>query len=161
MYHQYYQSPIGWLRVSASDHSLRQIMFTEDDPSPDAQPNEITRFVVKQLRAYFNHQQGEDVYHLVKKGSQFQRRVWEMTREIPAGQTLSYQQLAIQLGDIRQTRAVARALAANPILLLVPCHRVTGKDGKLRGYAGSITRKRWLLQFETKSIEQLSLFPIY
>jgi methylated-DNA-[protein]-cysteine S-methyltransferase len=161
MFHQLYQSPIGWLKISASEHTLRQILFLEDPPDTSNQANELTRHVARQLDAFFQREATEDILHLVKKGSQFQRQVWELTCRIPAGKTVSYQQLALEMGDIRQTRAVARALATNPILILIPCHRVTGKDGKLRGYAGSLSRKQWLLQFEARQLEQLSLFPIW
>lgn len=161
MFYQFYQSPIGWLRIAASEHTLRQIIFQEDPPEISNQPNDITRLVAKQLDAFFQRETPRNILPLVKKGSQFQRQVWELTSRIPAGKTISYQQLAIQMGDIRQTRAVARALATNPILILIPFHRVTGKDGKLRGYAGSLSRKQWLLQFETRQIEQLMLFPIW
>ncbi len=161
MFHQLYQSPIGWLKISASEHTLRQILFLEDPPDTSNQANELTRHVARQLDAFFQREATEDILHLVKKGSQFQRQVWELTCRIPAGKTVSYQQLALEMGDIRQTRAVARALATNPILILIPCHRVTGKDGKLRGYAGSLSRKQWLLQFEARQLERLSLFPIW
>ena len=161
MFHQYYLSPIGWLRVAASAHTLRQVQFQEDEPQDTALPNEITDFIVRQLRAYFQRGKMEDIFPLLKKGSSFQRKVWQLTSKIPAGKTVSYQQLALQVGDVRQTRAVARALATNPILILIPCHRVTGKDGKLRGYAGSTSRKQWLLQFEAEQIEQLTLFPVW
>jgi methylated-DNA-[protein]-cysteine S-methyltransferase len=160
MFYQFFLSPVGWLRISASVNSLRQISFLEADPDADANPNEITAYVVKQLQAYFRREPTEDIYRLVRKGSQFQRKVWEQALKIPAGKTMSYQQMALSLGDIQQTRAVARALATNPILVLIPCHRILGKDGKLRGYAGSPSRKQWLLQFEAREIEQLTLFPI-
>lgn len=160
MFFQFFLSPVGWLRISASANSLRQISFLEADPDTEANPNEITAYVVKQLQAYFKREPAEDIYRLVRKGSQFQRKVWELTLQIPAGKTMTYQQMALSLGDIRQTRAVARALATNPILVLIPCHRILGKDGKLRGYAGSPSRKQWLLQFEAREIEQLTLFPI-
>lgn len=161
MYHQFFQSPIGWMRISASSTTLRQIQFLEDVPDISASPNDITRTALKQLIAFFRHGEPEDILPMMKKGSAFQRRVWAETCKIPSGKTISYQQLAIQLGDIRQTRAVARALATNPTLILIPCHRVTGKDGKLRGYAGSTSRKQWLLQFEARQIDQLTLFPVW
>lgn len=160
MFHQHFLSPIGWLSVAASEHTLRQIQFLEDGPRPASRPNEVTQFAVSQLRAYFQQEKTEDIFPLLRKGSQFQRSVWDMACRIPAGKTMSYQEMAIQLGDILKTRAVARALATNPILVLIPCHRVTGKDGSLRGYAGSLSRKQWLLQFEAREIEQLTLFPL-
>jgi len=159
MFHQYFQSPIGWLRVSASKSSLRYIQFTEEAPETPAVPNEVTQYVIDQLQAYFRHEKPESILPLVKKGSRFQRRVWEYVLQIPAGKTQTYQQVAAALGDIHLTRAVARALATNPVLLLIPCHRVVGKDGRLRGYAGSASRKQWLLQFEAGQVAPLTLFP--
>jgi len=81
-------------------------------------------------------------------GTPFQRRVWSALRAIPAGTTLSYSALAACLGMPKAVRAVAGANALNPVSIIVPCHRVIGADGALRGYAGGLQRKRWLLQHE-------------
>jgi methylated-DNA-[protein]-cysteine S-methyltransferase len=154
---QYFHSPIGILLVEASEKSLQCISFVEDENEPGS-PNDITRFVVAQLEAYFSHLAYQDIFKFINKGSSFQRSVWQEACRIPVGKTMTYQQIALNLGDIKQTRAVARALATNPFLVLIPCHRVLGKDGKLRGYAGSASRKQWLLGFESGEVEQLSLF---
>lgn len=81
-------------------------------------------------------------------GTAFQRLVWAALREIPRGERISYRELAQRVGRPRAVRAVASAVAANPVLLLVPCHRVIGADGRLRGYAGGVDRKRRLLEME-------------
>ena len=81
-------------------------------------------------------------------GTPFQRRVWSALRAIPVGTTLSYGALAARLGIPTSIRAVASANARNPVSIIVPCHRVIGADGALRGYAGGLKRKRWLLQHE-------------
>lgn len=81
-------------------------------------------------------------------GTPFQARVWHALRAIPAGETRSYAGLAASLGMPTAVRAVARANALNPIAIVVPCHRVLGSDGGLRGYAGGLERKRWLLRHE-------------
>ncbi|MCG6118146.1 MAG: methylated-DNA--[protein]-cysteine S-methyltransferase [Aquimonas sp.] len=81
-------------------------------------------------------------------GSAFQRAVWTATAAIPAGEVRSYAGLAESLGRPGSARAVATALAANPCLLWVPCHRVVGSDGRLAGYAAGVERKRWLLEHE-------------
>lgn len=81
-------------------------------------------------------------------GTPFQRRVWRRLRAIPPGRTLSYAALAAALGVPKSVRAVAHANALNPIAIVVPCHRVIGSDGTLRGYAGGLERKRWLLRHE-------------
>ena len=90
------------------------------------------------------------------RGSRFQRRVWEALRRIPRGQTRSYGELARQLGAPRGARAVARACATNPVALAVPCHRVVGSDGRLRGYRWGTGRKQALLDREKESDLSLS-----
>jgi methylated-DNA-[protein]-cysteine S-methyltransferase len=82
------------------------------------------------------------------QGSEFQLSVWRELRRIPPGATVTYSQLAMQLGRSSATRAVGRANATNPIGLIVPCHRVVGYDGSLTGYGGGLDRKRWLLDHE-------------
>ncbi|MFF4841544.1 methylated-DNA--[protein]-cysteine S-methyltransferase [Streptomyces collinus] len=86
---------------------------------------------------------------LAPAGTPFQLRVWQALDEVPYGTTTSYGELAARLGLSRvETRAVGRALGANPLLLVRPCHRVIGADGSLRGYAGGVERKAWLLTHE-------------
>ena len=81
-------------------------------------------------------------------GTPFQQDVWQALKTIPFGRTISYRDLAIQLGNPKAVRAVARANALNPISILYPCHRVIGSDGSLTGYAGGLERKEWLLKLE-------------
>mgnify|MGYP001442223529 CR=1 FL=1 len=82
------------------------------------------------------------------QGTEFQRRVWAALRRIPAGSTMSYGQRAALIGSSGASRAVGLANGANPIAIIVPCHRVIGADGTLTGYGGGIERKRWLLAHE-------------
>ncbi len=84
-------------------------------------------------------------------GTPFQKRVWAALREIPAGQTLSYAGLARRIGQPAAVRAVGLANSANPINIVVPCHRVIGADGSLTGYGGGLDRKRWLLDHENQA----------
>jgi methylated-DNA-[protein]-cysteine S-methyltransferase len=88
-------------------------------------------------------------------GTSFQREVWAALRTIQAGTTLSYGALARQLGRPKSVRAVGLANAANPVAIVVPCHRVIGTDGSLTGYGGGISRKRWLLVHERVALEKL------
>jgi methylated-DNA-[protein]-cysteine S-methyltransferase len=81
-------------------------------------------------------------------GTPFQRKVWEALRAIPAGSTVSYADLARQIGEPRAVRAVGAANGANPVAVIVPCHRVIGADGTLTGYGGGLDRKQWLLAHE-------------
>jgi methylated-DNA-[protein]-cysteine S-methyltransferase len=83
-------------------------------------------------------------------GTRFQRLVWRALRNIPCGSTISYRTLAEQLGNPAAVRAVGHANGANPVGIVVPCHRVIGSNGSLTGYAGGVERKRWLLDHERK-----------
>ena len=89
-------------------------------------------------------------------GTSFQREVWAALRTIQAGTTLSYGALARQLGRPKSVRAVGLANAANPVAIVVPCHRVIGTDGSLTGYGGGISRKRWLLVHEGVALEKFA-----
>jgi methylated-DNA-[protein]-cysteine S-methyltransferase len=105
--------------------------------------------VVEALEAYF----AGDLRRLggidcVTAGTPFQRAVWTALREIPTGRTLSYGALAARLGQVRAVRAVGHANGANPIAIVIPCHRVVGARGALTGYGGGLERKRWLLAHE-------------
>ena len=101
------------------------------------------------LTAYFDGDLGGiDRLDCATGGTEFQRTVWAALRDIPAGRTESYGQLAARIGRPAAVRAVGLANGANPIGLIVPCHRVIGADGSLTGYGGGIERKRWLLNHE-------------
>lgn len=100
------------------------------------------------LEAYFARAPVAYTGALAPEGTPFQQRVWAALGEIPWGRTLSYGDLAGRLGDPKLTRAVGRANGANPIAILVPCHRVVGRDGDLVGYAGGLAMKRALLVHE-------------
>jgi methylated-DNA-[protein]-cysteine S-methyltransferase len=101
------------------------------------------------LQAYFGGEvDALNALQVATHGSVFQKAVWAELRRVPAGQTVSYGELARQLGRPNACRAVGLANGANPISLVVPCHRVVGADGSLTGYAGGLLRKRWLLAHE-------------
>ncbi len=105
--------------------------------------------VVSRIEAYFRGDLGAvDDVEVDGGGTPFQRRVWQALREVPAGETASYQELAAELGRPTASRAVGSANARNPIALVVPCHRIVRSDGNLGGYAYGLTRKRWLLEHE-------------
>ena len=103
------------------------------------------------LRAYFDGQlTAIDPLVTHGDGTEFQRRVWSALRRIPAGSTCSYGEVAHMVGAPRASRAVGAANGANPIGLVVPCHRVIGSNGTLTGYGGGLERKRWLLDHEAR-----------
>ena len=109
---------------------------------------EAHAFLVRQLASYFGGKLRTFTVPLAPEGTHFQMRVWEELRHIPYGRTTSYHELAERIGEPRATRAVGQANGANPIAILVPCHRVIGADGSLTGYGGGMERKEFLLRLE-------------
>lgn len=103
---------------------------------------------VAQLREYFEGTRTRFDLVLSARGTPFQQRVWAQLLSIPHAETVSYAQIARRLGDVNAVRAVGAANGANPIAIIVPCHRVIASDGTLHGYAGGLDRKRWLLDHE-------------
>ena len=101
-----------------------------------------------QLQAYFEGERQTFTLPLRLVGTAFQQEIWEVLRKIPYGQTCSYAAIAQQIGRPRAVRAVANAIGANPLSLLIPCHRVIGSSGNLTGYAGGLKAKRLLLAKE-------------
>lgn len=122
----------------------------------DALPNRTSHFsrsrAAQALAAYFDGDlHAIDDVPTATGGTTFQRTVWQALRDIPIGETRSYGQLATAIGQPRAVRAVGLANGANPIGIIVPCHRVIGANGSLTGYGGGLERKRWLLEFERAS----------
>ena len=113
------------------------------------QPLTATAAAVRQqLAEYFAGTRREFTLPLNPEGTEFQRRVWDELTRIPYGTTISYSELARRLGDPAAVRAVGRANGANPLWIIIPCHRVIGADGSLTGYAGGLEVKRSLLELE-------------
>ena len=105
-------------------------------------------FLKRQLDAYFSGNLRDFNIPMVAHGTDFQQRVWKELGRIPYGRAISYLELARRLGDEKCIRAAARANGANPIAILIPCHRVIGSDGSLVGYAGGLDMKEFLLRLE-------------
>jgi methylated-DNA-[protein]-cysteine S-methyltransferase len=113
------------------------------------------------LEAYFEGQlDAIDALITATRGTEFQRRVWSSLRDIPAGTTLSYGLLAVRVGRPAAVRAVGAANAANPIPVVVPCHRVIGSDASLTGFGGGLERKRWLLAHERRYARTSAPFQV-
>ncbi|WP_251096061.1 methylated-DNA--[protein]-cysteine S-methyltransferase [Streptomyces sp. Caat 7-52] len=156
--HTVHASPLGDLLLTgaespAGDLTLTSLSLPGQRAAPAARPEDRDdrpfAEAHRQLDAYFAGRRTRFDLPLSGTGSPFQRAVWRALDDIPYGTTTSYGELAVRLGVPRaEIRAVGRALGANPLLLLRPCHRVIGSDGSLRGYAGGIEHKRRLLTHE-------------
>jgi len=165
------ESPIGPLRLAASDAGLCAIRFDGGAarlktrlPGAHAAPSAARQAVLERTRRALDRYFAgapEDFggIPLDPGGTDFQRRVWESLRAIPRGQTRSYGAIAAAIGRPRAVRAVGSANRVNPIPIVVPCHRVVGSDGALRGYAGRLDRKEWLLRHEGASVPEGSAPP--
>ncbi|HVE85138.1 MAG TPA: methylated-DNA--[protein]-cysteine S-methyltransferase [Myxococcales bacterium] len=155
-----YESPIGPLTLAADGDALLALEFAERAKGirarlrathPDAGVKEgpLSKRLAAALEAYFGGDTGAlDRLEVRTGGTPFQREVWAALRRIPAGQVWSYKELAREVGRPRATRAVGAANGANPVALVVPCHRVIATGGKLGGYGGGLHRKEWLLRHE-------------
>lgn len=106
-----------------------------------------------ELKNYFDSNLKNFSVPLIFSGTDFQKRVWENLIEIPFGKTISYEELAKRVGNISAVRAVAKANGDNRISIVIPCHRVIGKDGNLTGYGGGLWRKKFLIELENKNVQ--------
>ena len=150
------QTPLGWMRLSASEHGIRSIEWAATK-TEEANENPHVVAAASQLAQYFDGQLKQFDLTLDAQGTDFQKTVWQALLDIPFGHTQSYLDIAKALGDPNATRAVGAANGRNPISVVVPCHRVVGSNGKLTGYAGGMRRKAYLLQLEQMGV-QISMF---
>jgi methylated-DNA-[protein]-cysteine S-methyltransferase len=142
------------LRLVATETGLCAIEFIDESEGytgsgvrDDSHPLLVE--AISQLRAYFDGDLRDFRLPLEMAGTDFQLRVWNLLREIPYGETRSYRDLAAALGTPQAVRAVGAANGANPLAIVVPCHRVIGSDGKLTGYGGGLALKKKLLELES------------
>jgi methylated-DNA-[protein]-cysteine S-methyltransferase len=145
-----YESPIGPLVLAADGDVLVALEFPDRAKEiPGAEEGPISKKIRSALDAYFEGDLGAiDRLEVRTEGTPFQREVWATLRRIPAGQVWSYKELARAVGRPKAMRAVGAANGANPVALVVPCHRVIATGGKLGGYGGGLHRKEWLLRHE-------------
>jgi methylated-DNA-[protein]-cysteine S-methyltransferase len=142
------ETPLGPLWLASDGQAIVEVRFAELSGLPGNAP--CLDRAAGQFEEYFAGERTEFDLPLRPAGTEFQRRVWDLLREIPFGRTASYGDLARRLGDRKLTRAVGSANGRNPISILIPCHRVVGVQGELTGYAGGLERKRALLELEQR-----------
>ena len=160
-----YLSPLGELLLALDPQGgLTHVVFGPDvDSRPTARvvhnqvtssfgPSKAAARVIDTFERYFADPSTPLDVPLAIEGSDFQRTVWIALREIPVGETRTYSQLARAVGSPKAVRALGHANGRNPISIIVPCHRLVGSDGALRGYAGGLDRKRWLLDHEQRVV---------
>ena len=145
-----FSSPIGVVRLTEADGSIIRIELT-DDADASAMPTLLQYVAAEQIMAFLEGKRQQLDFPIRMVGTPFQQRVWHALQQIPYGTTRTYGEIATAIGNPRASRAVGMACNKNPLLLIVPCHRVVGVNGKLVGFAYGTDAKRWLLELE-KSI---------
>lgn len=160
-------SPVGELKLVASDKGLAAILWENDDPSHfrltpavEDRNHPILIETEQQLKGYFAGKRKTFSVALDLNGTEFQKKVWAALLTIPCGETRSYGQIASQIGKPKAVRAVGAANGRNPCSIIVPCHRVIGSTGKLTGFGGGLEAKAYLLELEAdnrarKEVNQL------
>lgn len=146
LFYDYYDSPIGMIKVTATNQYL--IMCDFCSAREEKHPNRITDLTCLQLEEYFTFKRQKFDIAYQAQGTFFQQEVWKKLIEIPYGKTVHYSDIAQMLKKENAVRAVARAIGQNPLLIIIPCHRVIGKDGTLHGYKAGIECKQYLLDME-------------
>lgn len=147
----YYHSPIGLVQIRGTEKFLTQVYFIDKEQDlPAATINPLLTSCVEQLIEYFNGQRRVFDLPVNQSGTPFQQKVWTELNNISFGKTISYLQLAKNLGDPKAIRAAASTNGKNQLCILIPCHRVIGSNQSLVGYAGGLWRKKWLLAHENK-----------
>ena len=159
MTHGVIDSPVGPLRIEMSDRGLRQLHFT--DETPDQVDAQVTGQIFEELHAYFRGELRAFTVPVDLSGvTDFTRKVLEATATIPYGQTVSYGEIARMIGMPGATQAVGNALGANPVPIVVPCHRVIRSDGSMGWFTGGPQIKRALLRLEGIDFPEQAALPM-
>lgn len=143
----------GILEIIEEENGISSINFVEKIEN-SFETEEVKR-CIQQLKEYFLGKRREfDIKLDIRIGTEFQQKAWKVLMEIPYGETRSYQEQAITIGNPKAVRAIGGANNKNPISIIIPCHRVIGKNNKLVGYGGGLLKKEFLLNLEKRTIKE-------
>jgi len=143
-------SPLGNILINTKEDTISELRFTKEPVSTEAL-EAVVLMAQEQLEEYFEGKRKTFNLPVVLSGTPFQYQVWSAVNKIPFGETTSYLKLSQALGNPAAIRAVGAAIGANPILVIIPCHRIIGTNGQLTGYAGGLDRKERLLELEGRA----------
>ena len=145
----YYDSKVGILEIEGTEKAITKVNFSDKKKiKSDSNLPPILKKCLKQLDEYFKGKRQNFSLELHLEGTDFQKKVWEQLQRIPYGETASYKDVAVAIGNEKAVRAVGGANGMNNIAIIIPCHRVIGADGNLVGFGGGLWRKVWLLNHE-------------
>ncbi len=145
-----YESRFGFIKISYEEDKIILIKKIKEVTDFGIK-NDLTNKTFNQIEEYFNGKRKEFNIKFILIGTEFQKKVWDALLTIPYGETRTYKQIAIMIGNDLASRAVGMANNKNPISIVVPCHRVIGSNKKLVGYAGGLDMKKKLLEMESKN----------
>lgn len=145
-----FDSDFGTIYIAADSTGLTSLSTRKLNLPIVSTPTKIQKQAVKELTEYFSGKRTSFDVPLNPKGTEFQKAVWKELTRIPYGETISYQELANRIKKPKAVRAVGAANGKNPLWMIVPCHRVIGKNGTLTGYAGGLSMKKKLLLLESR-----------
>ena len=147
----YYNTKIGEIAIEENGVAITRLYFVNKDLEKELEIKEETwlmRKAIKEIKEYLEGKRNSFDLPLEPEGTEFQKKVWNVLKEIPYGETRSYGEIAKLIGNEKASRAVGMANNKNPIMIMIPCHRVIGVNGKLVGYAGGLDVKEKLLNME-------------
>ena len=169
---KYINSPLGELLAGATQKGICSLEYTKDErkgvnviienANPDNNSIKLLEQLEVELAAYFKGELKVFTVPLDTSGTPFQLEVWNKLIEIPYGTTVTYSELAKMMNSPNAVRAVGGANAKNPVMIVVPCHRVNGANGKLTGYSGGLYAKKFLLELESgkrRPVQTVLMFP--
>ncbi|OQY44561.1 MAG: cysteine methyltransferase [Anaerolineaceae bacterium 4572_78] len=154
-YHTYYKTPIGTLSIVGTESHVLSVDFVEEPATASQYLPHVLQTCLDQFDQYFQGTLSNFDLPLQLQGTDFQKQVWLALMNIPFGKTVSYGEIARQIGNPKAVRAVGMANKHNKIAIIIPCHRVIGKNGKLTGYGGGVWRKEWLLNHENRYMKSI------
>jgi methylated-DNA-[protein]-cysteine S-methyltransferase len=151
----YAETPVGNVRITCNENAVTQLEFIKNNFSG------IPITIPKALQCTFKENQLGKGSPLLPRGTEFQRMVWDALLNVPFGQTVSYGEIAVLLGGKEKARAVGAAVGANPVAILIPCHRALPANGKTGKYRWGADRKKSLLDWETANNEESQFFSAF
>ena len=155
LYTLYFDSPIGVLEIKTDDYSLLSVLIVGKKEKSSRVVPLIIRETYKQLNEYFEGNRTGFNLRILLEGTDFQKKVWNQLLNIPYGEINTYKGIAEKVGNIKASRAVGNANNKNKLLIIIPCHRVIGSDGKLNGYREGTDKKEWLINHERTTIKNI------
>ncbi|MGN1132805.1 MAG: methylated-DNA--[protein]-cysteine S-methyltransferase [Ruminococcus sp.] len=155
-----YKSPVGKLLIEDNGKEITRISFADGEKNNEGSPSPLIIKAISQLEEYFDGKRKAFDLPVSPKGTDFQKKVWQTLMEIPYGETQSYKEIAVKVGNPKAYRAVGMANNKNPIAIVIPCHRVIGKNGELTGYAGGNSKKLFLIKLEQNNAKNNSTITL-